>query len=65
MVAATCEDWQLGGSMVEPLGIGGGMSDKEMVVEAAATHILGSGKGMLKGKIQSLELDSQPLVHFS
>merc|ERR1712013_831689 len=38
-------DWQLGGSMVEPLGIGGGMSDKEMVVEAAATHILGSGKG--------------------
>ena len=51
--------------MVEPLGIGGGMSDKEMVVEAAATHILGSGKGMLKGKIQSLELDSQPLVHFS
>merc|ERR1719308_130867 len=31
--------------MVEPLGIGGGMSDKEMVVEAAATHILGSGKG--------------------
>merc|ERR1712142_1285984 len=33
------------GSMGEPLGIGGDMSDKEMVVEAFDTNISISGKG--------------------
>merc|ERR550519_2352089 len=31
--------------MVEPLGVGGDMTDKGMVLEAAGTDILGSGKG--------------------
>ena len=46
--------------MVEPLGVGGDMTDKGMVLEAAGTDILGSGKGMLKVKIQSSYLNSKP-----